>query len=110
MALHWNLPQGKVITDAHAENLVWLTMIVQIGHLTEKSLPEFKRRLALYQRHVTNFDIPSDVLPSFVGLRTNVSDTTRTQWNRWFLELLERNLQKRCGPSAPPQVAAEAVF
>ena len=92
MALHWNLPHGKVITDAHAENLVWLTMIVQIGHLTPKSLPEFKRRLALYQRHVTNFDVPSEVLPEFIGLRTNVTDTKPAAWDKYFMQILSRNI------------------
>ncbi len=94
MALHWNLPPGKVITDAHAENLVFLTMIVQIGHLTEKNLPEFTRRLSLYQKHITDFGIPSKVLPEFIGLRTNVVDTKRPAWDKYFVELLTRNLPK----------------
>lgn len=94
MALHWQLPSPHVISDPHAENLVWLTMIVQIGHLTEKSLPEFRRRLSLYQKHVNDFEIPLDVLPSFIGLRTNVSDCTPAQWNKWFIELLSRNLAR----------------
>lgn len=93
MALHWQLPSPHVISDPHAENLIWLTMIVQIGHLTRSNLPEFSRRLALYQKHVQDFEIPLDVLPSFIGLRTNVSDTTPTQWNKWFIELLSRNLK-----------------
>ena len=74
MALHWQLPSPHVISDPHAENLIWLTMIVQIGHLTEKSLPEFRRRLSLYQKHVNDF--------------------TPAQWNKWFIELLSRNLAR----------------
>lgn len=92
MALHWQLPEGKTIGSPHANNLVWFTLLAQIGHLTPKSLPEFTRRLKLWQAHMDDFRIDPAILPEFIGLKTNVSDTTKTEWNKWFITKLESRL------------------
>jgi hypothetical protein len=92
MALHWQLPKTKTISSPHANDLIWFTLLAQIGRLTESNLPEFRRRLQLWQTHMDDFSIPVDVLPEFIGLTTNVSDTTKTEWNKWFVKRLESRL------------------
>lgn len=94
MALHWQLPKPLTISSPHAHDLIWFTMLAQMGTVTAANLPEFTRRLRLWQTHLDDFGIPYEVLPQFVGMSTNVVNRTKADWNRYFVSKLEARLQK----------------
>lgn len=71
-----------------AEGMVWATMFVGIGEISDKTLAEFQDRLSLYQTlHgalLVSSDGPVKItaedVAAYRGLRTNVGYETRTKW------------------------------
>lgn len=102
MALHWDLKDirdyetacfvmgedGKRRLSPVTEALIWYTMAVDIGRLTEADLPEFWARMkvadALRGPMLWDIDeyrpITLDELKAHVGLSTNVAKVPRASW------------------------------
>lgn len=107
MSLNWNVTKCKNSEELVNEKewpitnaLIWLTMIVGIGHITEKKVPEFLARVRFIEKlqgtyflskDGKNLPIEKEWVLKRVGLKTNVSDITRNQFvklktDRWFKE------------------------
>jgi hypothetical protein len=74
------------ITDA----VIWLTMAVGLGEITEKNVEEFARRAALVQMLngswlVRGIYVTEDMIRRRIGLHTNVSDETWAAWSKRYL-------------------------
>lgn len=89
----------QVRINPTTEALIWATMNVGIGDLSEKNLDEFAYRLFFYEKNFQTFlnsqdgpvPLTYEDLKAHIGLRTNVSFETRTKWataikNTWFRE------------------------
>jgi hypothetical protein len=72
------------VTDA----LIWATMHVDLGSITEKNVDEWTWRISLYQRlrgpymkqKDGAFRITRKDIENHIGMITNVTDKTRRQW------------------------------
>ncbi len=75
------------------EALVWSSLQIGMGDLTEKNIDEWRFRLAVIHRiqsdifihpkgEEKSFRMVLDALPTFVGLHTNVGEETRS----WFFK------------------------
>jgi hypothetical protein len=69
--------------------LIFATMAVGLGSITEKNAEEFYRRLAWVERggafrRSAEGDVPFtlDEVRAHIGMTTNVSDETKTKWNK----------------------------
>ena len=75
------------------DRLIWGTLVVDIGEITDANIGEWLFRMRLGDRMMggrgyftmeyvneKRFDITADHLRKFVGLKTNVSTTTRAKW------------------------------
>lgn len=99
MALTWDATEIEGWSDITDEEwprwttLIFCTMNVGIGHITEKNAAEFYGRLNVIERLL---DIPKEdrFTPEFVqraiGLRCNVTDETRAQFLRRLKHDVER--------------------
>lgn len=92
---------GKAIPWAVTNGLIWLTMVVQLGEITEKNVVEFATRVAIYQKLNGAYLIDGDGKPreitaeevrAHVGLYTNVTSHTRTA----FLKCMTASLASDC--------------
>lgn len=111
MPLTWNTSKivnhTEVDTDPYDEKswhpvctgLVWLSMYCGFNEITEKNWEEVAQRIAIWQKfsgaylskdvtthiYITNLDVQR-----YIGLRTNASRMTKTQFNkqvvRWATE------------------------
>jgi hypothetical protein len=92
MALNWNIEKCKdyksLTTDKEypiTDSLIWGTLMVGIGDITEKNFKEFYARFNLMQRLTGAFltrngkpyYITLEDIQRRIGLSTNVSDVTR---------------------------------
>lgn len=85
-----------------AEGMIWSTMAIDIGDLTDKNLDEVVWRLnflisidrSVLRKHSAGqayaFYSRDEIRP-FVGLRTNVSTKTRKAWLKSVFDSIERN-------------------
>lgn len=98
-------PDYRLSPITHA--LIFGTMAVGIGHISEKDAPEFYARLALYERmngsfttvpdpkdpsNRVNYYITPEDVQRHIGLRTNVfPKETRTKWYKRILDSAMRD-------------------
>lgn len=97
MSLNWdmkNVKDWEELTDHEkkvAEVLIWMTMPVGIPTITEKTAKEFQARLQLIELLFGGMTVEDDGSPRlikleeverFIGLHTNASTLTRTQFNK----------------------------
>ena len=83
-------------TNPVTDGLVWMTMIVDIGRITEKNWKEFYLRAKMYEalkgRYFYECELTPEMIHRHIGLYTNVSDNKRN-WNRkvrmWLQEKIE---------------------
>lgn len=110
MALHWNVSKvdaadnefGLINKDEDGRgelhpvthSMIWATMTVGIGAITEKTVEEFAARLDLWQRvngalmraqdeatgEWSDRPITRDEVRAHIGLECNVGWETRTKW------------------------------
>lgn len=111
MSLNWNLTKiedheercfneittgpnkGKFKLDATTESLIWTTMLVGMGEITEKNWEEFFIRMRTFEL-ILDYDdnrciTPADVR-NHIGLTTNVSKESRTQ----FMKKVESSVKR----------------
>lgn len=119
MALHWNLEKCENLEEIKSEkewgttnNLIWMTMAVGLGEISEQNWKEFLFRIRvleridgafLYINHPTT-DPPEsgkirrealyytvEMVKKRIGLYTNVSNETRATWiKRRTTEMFEK--------------------
>lgn len=86
--------KGESYMTGLANAMIWATMAVDIGKITDENAAEFHRRLdvlfdaghPLMQKYVEGegfqpYRVTLDDVKSLVGLRTNVSNMTAKQWD-----------------------------
>lgn len=90
------------------DSVVWSLMIIGIGRIDEKTLPEVQKRFGQYQKACgpllayndgTEAYITDADLALLVGLSTNVSNMTDAQWNKHLMEILDREAQGNRKPT-----------
>ena len=123
MALHWNTKKCEWTGSwAYTETLIFATMTVGMGDVTEKNVDEFIRRILIYQKVVgplltgpVNEDgtvytpedeeaplpegvkrgkirITADVIRQHIGLSTNVADVSKAKFKGYVMKWLEREV------------------
>jgi len=125
MALSWNIKKCKWEGhSAYTDTLVWATMTVGMGDVTEKNVDEFIRRILIYQKVVgplltgpvnedgtvytpEDEDAPlpegvkrgkirmtADVIRQHIGLSTNVADISKAKFKGCVMAWLEREVKE----------------
>jgi len=87
------------------ENLIFLTMVVGMGSITEDNYKEFYKRVALYEGlrgpvqlrlndggHYVEVPYTLEDIRQHIGLRTNVSEEKPAAWRKRILESWEHDL------------------
>ena len=107
MALHWDITKCNEMLELQSDTewpitnaLIWLTMGVDLGEITEKNIGEFYARIKLWeaiQGCMIKDDKLDDVYLSFedvrkrIGLTTNVSDVSRTKFINRVKRMMTEN-------------------
>lgn len=130
MALHYDttvIPEA-ITTSPFDKNdwhpvthyLMFATMSVGMGEITKQNAPEFFRRIAILQRiegpaisyrdhldgSTTKIYLTLEDITNHIGLRTNVNQWSKAEFNKKMLERLERNaLSSYVDDSAHKRVA-----
>lgn len=112
MSLNWSIENVKdnqeLIDDANesaiTESLIWLTMAVGIGEITEDTVDEFVNRATIVQalhgaymfKGAEPYYITRDHIVRRIGLHTNVGGPEpRTKWlKRWTSDVRDTERQQ----------------
>ena len=62
------------------QSIIFTTMSVGLGEITEKNWMEFYARMNIIERLGNYTPIPPERVKEHIGLRTNVNNETRKQW------------------------------
>lgn len=86
-------PEGARTMRKDVQNVIFATIAVGLGELSEKTLKEFHFRQTLWNTYHGFTSFSMDFLRSLIGLRTNVSNETRAKWltrmaDGWYHELM----------------------
>ena len=97
MSLDWDVRKVRdgVVWD------IWSTLVIQLSSITEKNVDEFYRRLNLWQYGVSpllNYGgepcyLTLEDVRDMIGLKVNVIGITRLAWDRYFKDVLFRDVQ-----------------
>lgn len=80
---------GKQLTDL-THTLIWNTMTVGLGEVTEKNLDEWMYRLCIMDRvYPREMKITRQDLVNHIGLRTNASTFTRAAFKKKAMNMLD---------------------
>jgi hypothetical protein len=100
MSLNWNTGNCKYDRESksqqtNAERLIWETLAVDLGSITEQNLDEWVFRMAVLKilRNRTNDNfgpVTIEFLRPYVGLLTNVSNTSRAKFMNKCKDMLQR--------------------
>lgn len=89
-------PDENGLMDDKLHSLIWLTIPVKIGHLTDDNAEEFYRRMVTWGR-VSGFDYEKHItlenVKDAVGLRTNVIDESREVFLDGIKRYLDRDME-----------------
>jgi hypothetical protein len=117
MALHWELGKvknykelcyhylenGDKMMKGKTESLLFLTMVVGMCEITQKNWREFYTRIFMLERtHGSYFYkdgkpdyyTPAEI-QAHIGLGTNASNLTKTQFNKKIIEMLTNAADKK---------------
>jgi hypothetical protein len=102
MSLNWNMEKVTDVQTLHeddnewaiTESIIWATMTVDLGEITEKNLDEWAYRLAMLQAvwganmrcGGEPFYLTREHVERRVGLHANVGNMTRAQWLKKLLK------------------------
>lgn len=106
MSLNWNIEKVKDWENFNDEqrvvldSIIWLTMAIGIGEITEDNHKEFFARLHMIEklfggvifREGKYRTIKLDEVKDLIGLTTNVSSITRAQFNKNQLQRFYREM------------------
>ena len=95
---------------AITKDIIFSTMAVDLGAITEKNYFEFHRRLQIFAAAVDSDyrDLTLDVVKAHIGLTVNVSSITRLQWLRRLNKIMERESREFFYKLAAAQPKIEA--
>lgn len=101
MSLDWNVEKCTFDRDlekqtGNANRLIWQTLAVDLGSITEKNLSEWVFRCAvikiLNKGIYDSFNpVTEDFLRPYIGLYTNVSTTSRAKFMNKCKDMLQRD-------------------
>lgn len=67
------------------DGIVWMTLIVDIGRITDENWKEFYLRVKMYEalkgRYFYDHEVTPELIQRHIGLVTNVS-TSKVNWNK----------------------------
>lgn len=113
MPLTWNAGDIENYEQLHSEEeggwpvteaLIFMTMPIGIHKITEATVDEFIRRAtiwqatvggAMYQYGVNDVFITPDEIRARIGLQTNASSRTKTQFHKLIIDKLEERGRRR---------------
>ena len=121
MSLNWDISEVKNNDEIKAdgmpwvitETMIWYTMAVDMGEITEENYEEFFQRVSIWEmihgagmhKRNTETDEHEDVYITLedverrIGLNTNVSNRDREEWGERITEILfdraKRELRKQ---------------
>jgi len=112
MALHYNLKECNLegVPDNIVTEMIYCTMVIEIGHFTEKNIKEVFYRISIaemfngspYHIELDSHGSPKSILADmnllkkFIGLKTNVGNTPMRKWfNTKFKQQEKLNNAKR---------------
>lgn len=78
------------------ECMIWGSVAVDIGEITEKNIDEWVFRLRFLDRlgrGITNTPVPESVVRRWIGLKMNVVTEPRKKWMKKRLDRLERDVE-----------------
>ena len=77
--------RGEDYMNMKTEVLIFATMVIDLGEITEKNCIEFYTRKMMYSMINGCYDsITLEDVKAHIGLKTNVPDKTKAKWNRRF--------------------------
>ena len=77
--------RGEDYMNMKTEVLIFATMVIDLGEITEKNCIEFYTRMMMYSMINGCYDsITLEDVKAHIGLKTNVPDKTKAKWNRRF--------------------------
>lgn len=78
------------VFKVRSENIIFITLGVEMGEITEKNLDEFYWRIKVWARALgTDFKITKGELALHIGLKTNVKTITKKQFLAKICRVLE---------------------
>jgi hypothetical protein len=83
MSLNWSVEKVKGWQELNAqttETIVWETMVIGIGEITEKNVTEVAARSEFFRKTVGMDVIPVEEFRKRIGLKTNVSKEAQGAW------------------------------
>ena len=93
MALHYNLKECSLdgVPDHIITEMIYCTMVIEIGHFTEKNIKEVFYRISIAEmfngcpfhfepKTFKSILADMDLLKKFIGLKTNVGNTPMRKW------------------------------
>lgn len=88
---------GDELLNPITSTLIWTTLAVDMGEITEKNAAEFYDRYVFANRvcGVTSEDVTLDDVKRHIGLSTNVSTKTAKTWGGRVFEGFHREQQWR---------------
>ena len=96
MSLDWNAEGVKdhdKLNHKITEGLVWATMAVDIGRITETNTKEFYKRLKMWGVAIqSDMGIKYSDVVDHIGLYTNVSKTTDNQFRKKIAKVIYDNV------------------
>jgi hypothetical protein len=102
MALHWDSTKcnpAEPVDDNDfngRECMIWGSIAVDLGEVTEKNVDEWMFRLRFLERigrGITNTPMPESIVRRWVGLKMNVSTETRKKWMKKRMDRLEQDVE-----------------
>ena len=120
MSLNYDIRECKFDRDdtheaAIANRLIWETIAVDLGSIEENNLDEWVFRCAVLQtlRNRLNDSfgpVTKDFLRPYIGLHTNVANTSRTKFMNKCKDMLKRDaldyIRYHCTENKDAEVAA----
>lgn len=89
MSLNWELKGSPIVDELLSEEnwektqgMIFSTMAVGIGHLTEKTVSEFAVRLTIFSQLFNLPEVTLEEVQRYIGLSTNVTYETRSAWSK----------------------------
>ena len=98
-----SLTKEQVQEGLKTEALIWLTMAIGMGSITEENVDEFTTRVMIWEKVRGNhlrldkepyYLTPSDI-ERRIGLWTNASRETKAAWNKRMVKIMWEDAERR---------------
>lgn len=101
MSLNWNAKACGDVWDEldpnKRESLIFATMFVDMGEITQKNHVEFYHRYVQFNMACGYPDLYLELadVKAAIGLTTNVATTTPAAWRKWLIQKLEEKAAEK---------------